>query len=217
MKNINLVGEDEYLTILQTAYILGVQRRFIEYLLSNKRIKADKAGNKRLIKRSYLYEYVCNKLSKYSKVYEYIECENKIEYWKKYPDVCKNLNEDISMLTQNQVAHLLNITIKGVCKQINELGLEVVKVQRRSYIPIQYLLNYVEKNISKYDLACEYFMQEPEEFWNHHYERMLATTVKEERIRKKAEHERKVQKKAGRTDNSRTEGAAGAEGTKEEI
>lgn len=95
--NVNLrfnVASDEegYLSITQTAYILNATRQGVHYILEHKNVKSmiKKIGNTQrvLICEKSIKDYVDDILEqyydKYKNLLEYIESDNKEEYWNQH-------------------------------------------------------------------------------------------------------------------------------------
>ena len=89
----NRIVEDsmiEYLTLQQTAYLLGLSAYNIRYLISKDVFHAviDVRGKRTLyfIRADEIWCYVTEQMCQYSKAIEYFQCENSYAFWQKYED-----------------------------------------------------------------------------------------------------------------------------------
>ena len=89
----NRIVEDsmiEYLTLQQTAYLLGLSAYNIRYLISKDVFHAviDVRGKRTLyfIRADEIWCYVTEQMCQYSKAIEYFHCENSYAFWQKYEE-----------------------------------------------------------------------------------------------------------------------------------
>ena len=89
----NRIVEDsmiEYLTLQQTAYLLGLSAYNVRYLISKDVFHAvvEVRGKRTLyfIRADEIWCYVTEQMCQYSKAIEYFQCENSYAFWQKYED-----------------------------------------------------------------------------------------------------------------------------------
>lgn len=89
----NRIVEDsmiEYLTLQQTAYLLGLSAYNVRYLISKDvfHAVAEVRGKRTLyfIRADEIWCYVTEQMCQYSKAIEYFQCENSYAFWQKYED-----------------------------------------------------------------------------------------------------------------------------------
>lgn len=89
----NRIVEDsmiEYLTLQQTAYLLGLSAYNVRYLISKDVFHAvvEVRGKRTLyfIRADEIWCYVTEQMCQYSKAIEYFHCENSYAFWQKYEE-----------------------------------------------------------------------------------------------------------------------------------
>lgn len=89
----NRIVEDsmiEYLTLQQTAYLLGLSAYNVRYMISKNvfHAVAEVRGKRTLyfIRADEIWCYVTEQMCQYSKAIEYFECEDRYAFWQKYEE-----------------------------------------------------------------------------------------------------------------------------------
>lgn len=162
---------DEYLDVLQVAYLLNFKsKRGVQQLVKQGKLNAFKRKNKLFIQVSDVINYAENKLKRYHNYYEYMEVEDKVQYWNSscYPGKLFGIED--KYVTCAQMAYLLGITPQEVFTAIKKgiLPVDILEVngKTRKVISIKAFMNYAAEKIESFDRLVKYIHSEDKiVFW----------------------------------------------------
>lgn len=149
---------EEILTVMQVAYLLKTQRRNVKWMINTNKLEAVFSRKKYLIKKSSFEKMLHEKLEKYSRLREFINEKDKIQYWNNCNFEVTSRSDNDEYVTVCQAAYLLKKSRQSIYEMLKSGRLERYKVKdcNKRYITIKSLERVLSGIDEYYERATSY-------------------------------------------------------------
>lgn len=162
-------GQEEYLTVLQAAYLIGQSEHNIMEIIKSGRLCAVKKNQRMFIPVASLESYVNAILGKYQEAIIYLDLadDEKAAYLNELlPAAYHGRSPDPSRyMTVIQVSYLAGCSRQTVYDLIQKRVFRKVRRSGRMYIPISDFAGFILEKMNRIRPALEYFTEDSFSFW----------------------------------------------------
>lgn len=162
-------GQEEYLTVLQAAYLIGQSEHNIMEIIKSGRLCAVKKNQRMFIPVASLESYVNAILGKYQEAILFLDLANdeKAAYLNELlPAAYHGRSPDPSRyMTVIQVSCLAGCSRQTVYDLIRKRVFKKVQRSGRMYIPISDFAGFILEKMNRIRPALEYFTEDSFSFW----------------------------------------------------